>query len=136
MNGTTGPVGPEHDDPAGGAPAARQDAGSSTGPGAGWGEEDGIFPVFVAVRPRQVRALLAAYREAARQAEALAAAFASVGLADEVVEVSAGVDGAGRPLVRAVLTVAGACRLAAYLEGGGVPPPGLRMHAGLPPWAA
>ena len=123
MNDTTGSTGPHPGDP------DRPDAGA-------YDAEAAAGEAFAAVRPQEVRALLAAYREAARQAGDLAGALASVGLAGEVLEVSAGVSVDGRPLVRAVLTVAGALRLAAFLDAGGTPPPGLRMHAGPPPWAA
>lgn len=97
-------------------------------------EPDGV--PFWAVRPGDVPALLAAYRSAVRQAGELAEAFAAVGLGDEVVEVTAGIGADGRPLVRGVLTLTGACRLAAYLDAGGAPPPGLAVRAGRPPWAA
>jgi hypothetical protein len=79
--------------------------------------------------------LVAAYREAAGQAAALVAAFRVAGLSAELVSVTAGLDPAGRPLVRGVLTLTGARRLAELLATGN-PPPGLPVAQEPPSWAA
>lgn len=63
----------------------------------------------------QVAALLAQYRSAVRHADELAAALAVGGLGGDVLTVTAGVDGRGAPLVRCVLTPAGARRLGALM---------------------
>lgn len=109
-----------HDESAQHSPAAE------AGPDAG-------MPWYVA--SGQSAGLVAAYRQAVRQAAELAAAFGRAGLAGELVAVTAGVDAAGGPMVSAVLTWAGARRLAALLAAGN-PPPGLVLSEGRPPWAA
>lgn len=91
--------------------------------------------MFWYVAPGQSAELVAAYREAVRQAGELAAAFGRAGLAGELVAVTAGVDAAGAPMVSAVLTWAGARRLAALLAAGDLPPE-LVPRQGRPPWAA
>lgn len=99
-------------------------------------EPDGEGGMFWRVpRGRSAAALVAAYRSAQRQADELAAALATAGLADQVVAVTAGLDAAGEPLVCGVITLAGARRLAEFLAAGGPPPPGLQLRHG-PPWAA
>lgn len=99
---------------------------------AGDGADGGMF---WRVPPGQSAGLVAAYREAVRQAGELAAGFDRAGLAGELVAVTAGVDPAGAPMVSVVLTWAGARRLAALLAAGN-PPAGLLLHQGRPPWAA
>lgn len=125
----------------------RADDGGAVEDGAvedGWDEdgwdEDGAADewtggVFWSVHGGGSRALLTAYRSAVRQAEELSAALTVAGLGGEVLAVTAGLDAAGRPLVRGVLTLAGARRLGDYLAAGG-PPPGLSVRRGRPPWAA
>lgn len=88
-----------------------------------------------AVGRDEVASVVAAYREAVRQAEELAAALDRAGLGGEVVALTAELDDRGEPLVRGVLTLAGARRLAALLDAG-PPPPGLPVRHGPPPWAA
>lgn len=93
-------------------------------------------PPYWAVGPEEAGRLLAAYRTALAQAKALTAACAQAGCARELLSVTANLDAAGRPQVRAVITFTGARRLAAYLEDGGSLPAGLATHDGYPPWAA
>ena len=105
---------------------------SGGGDGGGDGLDGGML---WHVPPGQSAGLMAAYREAVRQAAELAAGFDRAGLAGEMVAVTAGIDPAGAPMVTAVLTWAGARRLAALLAAGN-PPPGLALYKGRPPWAA
>lgn len=86
--------------------------------------------------PEEAAGLLAVYRSAVRQAEELAVALDTAGLADEVITVTARISVTGEPLVCGVITLAGARRLAGFLAAGGPPPPGLQLHPGRPPWAA
>lgn len=93
-------------------------------------------PPYWAAGPEEARRLLAAYRTALAQTEALTAACARAGCARELLSVTADLDAAGRPQVRAVITFTGARRLAAYLEDGGTLPAGISTYDGYPPWAA
>lgn len=90
---------------------------------------------YWAVAPGEAARLVAAYRDAAGQAAALAEAFDRAGIGAELVAVTAGLDPAGRPLVRGTVTLAGARRLAELLATGN-PPPGLPVAEQPPSWAA
>lgn len=86
--------------------------------------------------PEEAAGLLAGYRSAVRQAEELAVALDTAGLADEVITVTARISVTGKPLVCGVITLTGARRLAEFLAAGGPPPPGLQLNPDRPQWAA
>ena len=79
--------------------------------------------------------MVAAYRDAAGQAAALAEAFDRARIDAGLVSVTAGLDPAGRPLGHGTITLAGARRLAELLVTGS-PPPGLPVAEAPPSWAA